>query len=58
MGDCKHLKTIDMCDLISDIFDHPTYHYECKLTGKELKCVDYFCNARRCKNYTEETEGD
>ena len=50
MDDCKYLKIEDVTPWHSDIFDHPSYEYTCKLTGRKvIACI--ICNEKRCKKY-------
>jgi hypothetical protein len=51
MTDCKNLKIEDTSDFHSDVFDHPTYKYTCKITDKDvIPCAH--CKKERCKNYS------
>lgn len=51
MDDCKYLKTEDVTPWHGDVFDHSSYRYTCKKTGKEV--IPFICK-KRCKEYEEE----
>lgn len=55
MTDCKHLDAKDKSYNNNDIFDHPSYDYTCKKSGKSvIPCI--VCNPQRCKNYVEKDD--
>lgn len=50
MTDCKNLKMEDNTPWHSDVFDHPSYIYICRMTGKQVvPCLN--CGSTKCKNY-------
>ena len=53
MDDCKYLKTEDITDWHTDVYDHPNYKYTCEKCGREV--IPFLhCNDKRCKYYTFE----
>lgn len=54
MSNCKNLEKEDITPWYGGVFDHPSYKYIYKLTGREV--ISYiYCNSRSCKDY-ESTE--
>jgi hypothetical protein len=50
MTDCKNLKMEDNTPWHSDVFDHPSYIYICRMTGKQVvPCLN--CGSTKCKDY-------
>ena len=50
MADCKNLIIKDVTSWHGDVFDHPTYEYRCKLTGKEIY-PRARCKREKCEKY-------
>lgn len=52
MSDCKYLQRIDVGDLWSDVFDHPTYKLYCCKSAKKCELLSTIpCKA--CQSYEE-----